>query len=121
MSYFAAFHPALQDQDGSHPVYGLASLFNREVGFAQQAVGFGRGEALIPEMDRQLEVLAEIVSQRLNLLRLDAFSPRHPKGKADDDFFDVVIADEAVKVGEIVLLVLAVKSLKTLRCDPERI
>jgi hypothetical protein len=24
----AALHPALQDQDGSHPVDGLASLFN---------------------------------------------------------------------------------------------
>src|SRR5579864_3011568 len=73
--FSAAFHPSLQDQDGSHPVNRLAPFFDRKVGLAQQAVGLGGSKTLVPEMDRQFEVLSEIVRKRLNLLGLDALRP----------------------------------------------
>src|ERR1700757_5240702 len=86
-----ALHPSLQDQDGSHPVDGLTSLLNREIGLPQEPIGLGCGEALVPEMDRQLEVLAEIVGKRLNLLGSDAFGSRHPGGGTKPDFGDAVL------------------------------
>ena len=119
--FSAAFHPSLQDQDGGHAVDGLAPFFDRKVRFAQQAVGFGGRQALVPEMDRQLEVLAEIVRKRLNLLGLDAFGARHPQRKTNDDLSHPVIANDAVQEREIIFLVLAVKGVQTLGGDAERI
>ena len=34
-------HEALQDQNGSHTVHSLGALFDTELGFAQQPIGFG--------------------------------------------------------------------------------
>ena len=48
----AAFHPSLQDQDCSHAVYRLAAFFNRQIGFTEEAIGFGGGKPFVPEMDR---------------------------------------------------------------------
>lgn len=114
-------HPALQDQDGGHPIDGLAPLFDREVGFAKEAVSFGGGEALVPEMDGKFEVFAEILGKRLNLSGLDAFSPGHAERQADDDFFHVVVANDAMKKREIVFLVLAMQRIQALGSDSERI
>lgn len=117
----AAFHPSLQDQDGGHAVDGLAPFFDRKVGFAEKAVSFGGRQALVPEMDWQLEVLAEIVRKRLNLLGLDAFGARHPQRKTNDDLSHPIIANDAVQEREIIFLVLAVKGVQTLGGDAERI
>ena len=35
------FHPALQNQDCCHAIHGFAALLDREVRFAEEAVGFG--------------------------------------------------------------------------------
>lgn len=34
-------HPSLQNENGGHAVNCLTALFNRQVGFAEKAVGFG--------------------------------------------------------------------------------
>jgi hypothetical protein len=57
----------------------------------------------------------------LNLHGLNAFGAAHPQWKADHDFFDLVIADQAVEIGEIVFLVLPVQRLEALGGDAERI
>jgi hypothetical protein len=43
----------------------------------------------------------------------------HAKGKAYDDLLNVIIPDETVKEGEIVLFVLSVKRLKTLSSNSQ--
>jgi hypothetical protein len=99
----------------------LSALFYREVGFAEETVRFGRGEALVPEVNREFEMLPEVVGEGVNLFGLDPFSARHAKGEADDDFFHFVFADDAVEELEIVLAVLAVESFKALGGDAEGI
>src|SRR6202790_3105080 len=41
------FTPSLQDQDSRNPLNSLASLLNREIGLAEQAVGLRGRESLI--------------------------------------------------------------------------
>jgi hypothetical protein len=72
-------------------------------------------------MDWKLEMFAEIVGKSLNLLGLDAFRTAHPEREANYDFFDVVVADDAMKKGKIVLLILAVEGVQTLRGDAQRV
>jgi hypothetical protein len=52
---------------------------------------------------------------------LDAFCTAHAKRQADYDLFDAVVADDAMKKGKIVLLVLAVEGVQTLRGDAQRV
>lgn len=117
--FSAAFHPSLQDQDGGHAVDRLASFLNRKIGLTQQAVGFDGRKALVPEMDRQLEVLAEILRKRLNLLGLDAFSARHPQRETNHDLRDSVVANYPVEKRKVIFLVLAVQRFKALGGDTE--
>jgi hypothetical protein len=42
------FHPVLQDENRRHAVNGLASLFDRDLGFPQDSVGLAGGEPLVP-------------------------------------------------------------------------
>src|SRR5215469_902314 len=69
----SAVHPALQNQDGGHPVYGLAAFADREIGFAQDAIGLAGGEAFIPQVNLKLEALAQFVRELPHLLRLPTF------------------------------------------------
>ncbi len=117
----AAFHPSLKDQDGGHAVDGLAALLDRQVRFAEEAVGFGGGQAFVPEMDGKFEMLAQIVGESVNLFRLDAFGAAHAKGQADNDLLDFVFPYDAVQMLEIVFLVLAVKGIESLRSDAQGI
>ncbi len=117
----AALHPSLQDQDGCHAVDGLAALFDREVGLAQKAVGLCRREALVPEVDGEFEVLAEVLGEGLDLFGLDAFDAAHAERQSDDDFCNFVVADNAVEILKVVLLVFPMERLEALRSDAERI
>ena len=81
----------------------------------------GRGEAFVPEMDGELEVLPEVVGKRLNLLGLCAFGTTHPERQPNDDFFDLVVTDDPVEKREVIFLVLAMEGLKPLGRNAERI
>lgn len=72
-------------------------------------------------MDRDLEVLAEILGKIVDFLRLSAFDAAHAEGEANDDLLDMVLANEAMKVSEIILLILAMKCFKALGSDAEGI
>jgi len=109
------FHPSLQNEDGSHAVYSLTALFNRQVCFAKEAVGFGRGKAFVPEMDREFEVLSQVLGKCLNFLRLHTFYPAHTQWKPDDNFPDFVVANNPVQEREVILLVPAMESFQPLR------
>src|SRR5581483_2126771 len=113
----AAFHPSLEDQDGGHTVHGLPALFDGEIGLAEEAVGLGGGQAFVPEVDWEFEVPAEIFGEGLDLFCLDALRTAHAQGEADYDLLDVVLPDQAVEVGEIILLVSAMQGFQTLRGD----
>jgi hypothetical protein len=41
----------LENQDGGHLVYDLATAFDGHFGFAEQAVGLSGAEAFVPEVD----------------------------------------------------------------------
>jgi len=118
---FPTLLPSLQNKHGGHTVHGLASLLNGKIGFAEQSVGLGRGEALVPKMDGQFEMLAEIVGKYLNFLGLDALGTGHAERQADDDLFDIVFTDDPVKAGEVVLLVLPMERVQALRSNAERV
>jgi hypothetical protein len=117
----AVLHPALQDEDSRHAINRLPAFFNGKVRLPQEAVGFGGGEAFIPKVDREFEMLAKIFSESLDFFGLGAFGAGHAEREADNDFFDLILADDAVEDCQVVLLVLAVKSLQPLRRNPKGI
>ena len=112
-------HPALQDQGCGHAVDGSAPFLDGKFGFAQEAVGFGGSQAFVPKVDGELEVFAEILGKCMNLLGLRAFEARHAEGESDDHLFDVIFADDAIEISEIVLFVLAFQGLKALGGNAE--
>jgi hypothetical protein len=111
----------LQDQDRCHAINRLATLFDGKLGFTKQAVCLSRGEALVPEVDGEFEALAEIFDKGVGLFRLDAFGARHAKGQADHNLPDVVFANEAFQVGEVVPLVPAMQSIEALGRDSKAV
>ena len=115
----ATFHPSLEDENGGHAVDRFAALFNGEVGLAEQAVGFGGGKALVPKMNWKLEMLAQVLGEGAYFFGLRALVAAHAKRKTDDNFLDVIFADDAVEMGEVVALVFAVERVETLRGDAE--
>lgn len=117
----SAFHPSLENQDGSHSIHRLASFFDGKLSRAQQAVGLGGGKALVPEMDRKAEALAQILGESPDFLRLDTRGTAHAQGQADDDFLNVVVANDAIKLSEVVALILALEGFEALGGDAERI
>src|SRR5581483_4094656 len=80
-----------------------------------------RRQSLVPKVDRQFEVLAEILGEHLYLFCLDAFGAAHPEWESDNDFLHIIFTDEFVEIVQVVFLVLAMKSLETLGRNPERI
>src|SRR5579862_2615905 len=94
-------HPALQNQHRGHLVYDLAAALDGHFSFAKQAIGLGRAEALVPEMDWQLEALPELFGEALHLLGLNAFGSAHSQGVADDHLDDFVFANHIFQLREV--------------------
>lgn len=115
------FHPSLEDEDGGHAVDGFAALLDGEVGFAEETIGFGGGEALVPKVNGKVEALAKVVGEGVDFFGLNAFGTTHAERESNDDFFDVIFADDAVEELEIVFLVFAVEGFESLGGDAERI
>lgn len=92
----APFHPALKNEDSGYAIHRLATFSDGEIGFTEEAVGFGGGQALVPEVDWEFEVLAEFFGKSLDFLCLNAFGTAHAEGQADYDFLDLVFTDYTV-------------------------
>ena len=116
-----ALHPALKDQNRGHAVYGLTALFNREIGLAEQAVGFGRSQSFVPKMNWQAEAFAQILRENLHLFGLRTLGTAHAQREANYDFFHRVFLDNTAKVGKIVTLIPALEGFQALGSDAERI
>jgi len=115
----APFHPSLQDEHGGHAVYGSAALFDGQVGFAQEAVGLGGRQPLVPEVNRQAELLAQFFREDPHLLRLGTFGSTHAQGQADHDFLDLVLANHLSELVEVVALIAALEGFEALGGDAE--
>ena len=116
-----SFHPALQNQDGRHPVDGFAAFLDRDLGRAQQTVRFGGGQPFIPEMYWQLEALAQLLGEDLHFLGLNSFHAAHPQGQPDHNLFHVIIPDYAPQSLEVRPFVSALQGFDTLSSDPQRV
>jgi hypothetical protein len=111
--------PVLQDEDGGHLVDDLAAALDGHIGLAQQAVGLGGGEALVPKMDREVKVTAQVFGENLHFVCAGAFGSAHAEGVADDDFAYGELVDnfgEGLKIGAFVA---AVEGFDALRGDAE--
>src|SRR5271165_2423466 len=116
-----AFHPGLQNQDCGHAVDGLAAFLDGKFGLAQQAVGFGRGETFVPKMNGEAEAFLQVVGEGPHLFRLGSFRAAHAQRESDHDLPYIVVTNHALEVGEVVALVPALESFKTLGGDAEEI
>jgi hypothetical protein len=110
-------HPALQNQDCGHLIDDLPPACNRHFSFAQQAVGLGRTQAFVPEVNRQGKMLTQLFCEALHFFGLDAFGPTHPQRVAHDDLGHLIFADHLFQLGEIQALVLPLDGFESLRSD----
>lgn len=111
----------LQDQDGSHSVNHLPTASNAEFRIAQHTVGFGGRQALIPEVDGELEVPAQLFGKLRHFVGLHTFGAAQPQRESDYNFRHLVRFHYLVQVFQVQPLVLAMESLQTLGGQPERI
>src|SRR5260370_33053090 len=86
----AGLKKCLQDQDCGHAVHGLGALTAADFSIAQQPVGFGRSEPLIPEMDGKLELLPQFLGKLRYFLRLSTFLPAHTQGITYNNFAHLI-------------------------------
>src|ERR1700722_662413 len=117
----AELHPTLKNQDCRHPIHCLATLFNREIGVAQQAVGFGGGQALVPKMDRQTETLAQFFGEKVHLVGLNSLGAAHAQGKPNYDLLYFMLTNHSLQVVEVIPFVSALHCFQALGGDPQRI
>lgn len=81
----------------------------------------GGGKALVPKMDGQVKMAAEIFGESLHFVRTGAFGAAHAEGIADDDFGHVELVDhvgEGLKIGAFVA---ALEGFEALSGDAERV
>lgn len=114
-------HPALQDQDGCHAVHGASAFFYREIKLAEEAVGLAGAEPLVPEVDGQGELFAQVFGEELHFFGLNSFGSAQAQGVSDDDLGDFVLADDRFEAREVCTLILAADGFEALRSDSERI
>src|SRR5512132_1175220 len=112
-------HEALENEDGGELVNGGGSFLDRNLAVAQDTVGLGGGESLIPQVNGQLELGAELLGKGGHLLRLRAGLTAHAQRETDDDLADVVVVNQAPECSEISFLVAATDGLESLGGDPK--
>ncbi len=91
----AGVEPGLEDEDGGDLVDDVLAADGGVAGVVEVAVGLGGGEALVPEVDGEGELGAEVFGECLGLGGLGALVAGHVEGVADDGLGDVVLAEEA--------------------------
>ncbi len=84
----------LENEDGRHLVDDLAAAPDAHLSFAQETIGLGGGEALIPKMHGQGKLLAEIAGKGSDFFSLGAGSSAERERQSHDDFANLVLADD---------------------------
>ncbi len=118
----AGVEEGLQDEDGGELVDdGAAVAAGGVAGGVEMAVGLGGGEALVPEVDGEAEVGAELLGEGLRLGGLWALVAGHVQGIADDGFGGGVLAQDAGDGFHVGAGVGAVQGEERLRGVAERV
>jgi len=111
----------LQDENGSDLVDDSAMFGAGASRGMQVAMGFGGGQALVPEVDGQAGFVAEELGESLSLRGLGTLISGHVEGVADDDPGAAIFADKAGERFEVLLAVGARESEDGLRGETERV
>ena len=98
---------ALQNQYGSHLIDNLAVGGGGASGSLEVAMGFGRGEPLVPEVDGEREGLAEGAGKGAGEGGLGADVAGKMQRIADDDGGAAVFAEETAEGSEVLLRIFA--------------
>ena len=94
-------HKALQNQHGSDLVDNLAVAGKGTSGGVEVAMGFGGGEALVPQVDGEGEGGAEGFSEGVGFCSLGADVARHIERVAEDDGGAAEFAEKAAEGLEV--------------------
>jgi len=105
----AKLHECLQNEYRCQLVddFGLAT--SAHVGLAEQSVGLHGGEALVKQVDRQLEPRPKFRGEGFDFVRLNTMLAAHAEWQPHHDLPDSVLLDGAAQMIKIVLLVGAVQ------------
>jgi hypothetical protein len=98
---------ALQNQHGSDLVDDLAVAGEGASGSVEMAVGFGGGEALVPQVDGQGEGSAEVFGEGVGFRGLGANVPGHIERIAQDDGGAAEFAEKAAEGFKVLLRIFA--------------
>jgi hypothetical protein len=112
---------ALQDEDGGNLIDHGAVIRTGTSGSVQVPVGFGGGEALVPEVDRKTSLFAQDAGEFLGLGGLGAQISGHVKRIANNDFGAIVFTDKAGERFEILPAIRADEGEDGLRGQTERV
>ncbi len=111
----------LKDEYGGQPIHHLAAAADAHLAVAQNAARFGRGKALIPEVNGQLEVASDLLGEPGHPFRLWSHCPAHAQRVADHNLANLILlkhAGQGIKIGA---LVPAPQGLQALGGDAQRI
>jgi predicted PurR-regulated permease PerM len=72
-------------------------------------------------VDWKLETLPQFFGEFGHFLRLRAFLPAHAQRVSQDNFFDLILADDALQTAKIGTLIFALQRLNSLRRDAQRV
>ena len=109
----------LQNQYGSHLIHHLTMAGKRPSGGLQVAMGFGRCEAFVPEVNRHGKGRAQRVGKGLGFDGLGAHVSGHVQRMAEDDSGAAESAQEAAERFQVLFLVFSHQSHYRLRGEPE--
>lgn len=109
----------LQYQHGGDLVDDLAVAGKRAAGGVEMAMGFGRGQALVPEVDGEREGGAQSVGEGMGFGGLGANIAGHVQRIAQNDGGAPVFAEEATEGLQVGFDVPADESQDRLRGEPE--
>lgn len=114
-------HEVLKNQHGGELINDRGALLDGHFRVTKDTVGLGRGEPLIPEMNGQLELGAELLGEGRHLFRLDSFCTAHAEWQAHNDFANIIIMDDVVEGREVGTFICAANGLETLGGNAEGI
>jgi hypothetical protein len=110
---------ALQYQYGSHLVDHLTVTGKGAAGGMEVAMGFGRGEALVPQVHGERKGVSEGICEGLGFGGLGADVAGHVKRVAEDDRCAPILAEETAEGFEVGFDVFAHQSQNRLGGEPQ--
>jgi hypothetical protein len=115
------FQVAFQDEDGGYLIYYGAMFDSSATRGMEVTVGFGGGEALVPQVYWKAGFGAQHLREGLGFGGLGALISGHVEGIADHDLCAGVFADEALEGFEVLPAIAADKGEHGLGGETERV